>query len=243
MKRFESVLARLNERLILPQPLKYRVLKEIDVDLEDTFEAYVNHGMSEQEAEQKALTKIAANDQVIEQLIEIHDTPVRKMLRKISSRTQIRLEVSLWLSLLVVVGALLARMMFSSAVFAGSVFNWGIGVVILIMISIILAKCYDLFIKCDHSLRHLHRGLPLLIYLSFAVIIFAIIGFFVEFQESLILLMEWNAEYTESAAIVMLRSFGIVSYGFAAAVIGAVMWLLLTMKTLTIEDHEHAFDI
>ena len=65
MRRFGPILARLNERLVLPQPLKYRVLNEIAADLEDTFETYVSQGLGENEAEQKALTMIAADYRVI----------------------------------------------------------------------------------------------------------------------------------------------------------------------------------
>ena len=240
MKRFVSILKHINERLVLPQPLKYRIMKEIAADLEDTFSVYIQQGLSEDEAEAKALEKIAADDTVIDQLIEVLETPVRKILRKLSDKMQRRIEITLWISLLVIAGIFVAGLLISSDNFAGSPFNWLTGAFIICMFGISLSKYYELFIKRDYTVQSIHRGLSLLIFISCLTIITGTLGFFVELQESISLTRYGTGEFN-NAAVLLLRSFSVISFSFVAAVAGAIGWLIMTMKTLNIEDSENAF--
>ena len=241
MRRFVPILKRINERLVLPQPLKYKIMKEITADLEDTFTVYIQQGLGEDEAEVKALEKIAADDGVIDQLIEVHETPVRKMLRRLSDKMQHRIEITLWISLLVIVGVIVTALLISSDNLAGSLFNWFTGGLIICMFGISVSKYYEIFIKRDHTLQNIHRGLPLLIFISCLTIITGILGFFVELQESMYTMANFGAEGFNTSVVPLFRSFTVISFSFATAVAGAVVWLIMTMKTLNIEDQEHAF--
>ena len=241
MNRFAPILARLNQRLVLPQPLKYRIMKEIAADLEDTFDMYLQKGIGESDAEAKALEKIAADDSVINDLIEVHETPIRKMLRKLSDKTQYRMEAGLWISLLVLAGILVAGLLTRSKILAGSPFNWLTGGFIIGMFGISVTKYYELFIKKNHSLKCIHRELPLLIFISCLAVLTGTLGFFVEIQESIHTTMMSGSEWHTTAVTHLLRSFSVTSLSFATAVIGAVVWLIMTLKILTVEDQEHAF--
>ena len=243
MKRFASILKRINERLVLPQPLKYRILKEIAADLEDTFIVYIQRGLDEDEAEAKALEKIAADDNVIDQLIEVHETPVRKMLRRLSDKMRHRIEITLWISLLVIAGIFVTGLLISSDNFAGSPFNWLTGSFIICMFGISVSKYYELFIKRDHSVQSIHRGLPLLIFICCLTIMIGTLGFFFELQESVYTMAGFGAEEFNNGVVLLLQSFTVISFSFAAAIAGAIVWLLITLKTLNIEDKENAYHI
>ena len=240
MKRFVPVLTRINERLLLPQPQKYRIIKELAADLEDTFSVYLRQGMGEDEAEAKALEKIAADDSVIEQLMEIHETPARKLLRRFSAKMRRRVEIILWIFLLSLFGMYVAGTLTGSESIAGSYFNWFTGVLIISMFGIAVSKFYGLFIKRDHTIRSIHRGLPLLIFFSYLAFITGTLGFFVEMQGSIETMMRSGAGGIDTALIHLARCFSVISFGFASATAGAVVWLILTMKIMTIEDQEQA---
>ncbi|MFC1541122.1 hypothetical protein ACFL50_01590 [Candidatus Latescibacterota bacterium] len=242
MKRFARILSHINKRLVLPQPLKYRIMKEIAADLEDTFNTYTQKGLDENEAEQKALQKIAADDTVIEQLIEIHETPVRKMLRRISDTMRHRIETALWITLLVIFGIIVSALIMSSGNFAGSPFNWLTGLFILSIFGISVSRYYELFIKREHTLKTIHRGLPLLIFICGLTMLTGTLGFFVELQESMSLTQYGTGEFN-NAVVPLFRGFTVISFSLAAATVGAIVWLLLTMKTLDIEDNENEFHI
>ncbi len=241
MRRFVPILKHINERLVLPQPLKYRIMKELAADLEDTFIAYTEQGLGENEAEAKALEKIAADDNVIDQLIEVHETPVRKMLRRLSDKMQHRVEVTLWISLLVIAGIFITGLLNSSDNFAGSPFNWLTGAFIICMFGISVSKYYGLFIKRDHSVQSIHRGLPLLIFICCLTIMIGTLGFFFELQESIYTMAGFGAEEFNNGTVLLLQSFTVICFSFSAAVAGAIIWLIMTIKTLNIEDKENAF--
>ncbi|MFC1537979.1 hypothetical protein ACFL6H_01020 [Candidatus Latescibacterota bacterium] len=240
MKRFARILSHINERLVLPQPLKYRIMKEIAADLEDTFNTYTQKGFDENEAEQKALKKIAADDSVIEQLIEVHETPVRKILRRLSDKMLHRIEITLWISLIVIIGVIVSAFLFSSNNFSESPFNWLTGLFILSIFGISVSKYYELFIKREHTLITIHRGLSLLIFICCLTMLIGTLGFFVELQESVSISRYGESEF-DTAIILLFRSFSVICFSYASAITGAIIWLILTLKTLNIEDKENEF--
>ncbi|MFC1650821.1 hypothetical protein ACFL2X_04560 [Candidatus Latescibacterota bacterium] len=241
MNRFFPVLKRINERLVLPQPLKYRIMKEIAADLEDTFVVYIKKGLDEDAAKAKALEKIAADDGVIDQLIEVHETPFRKMLRRLSDKMQRRIEIGLWMSLLVIVGVFVTSLLSNSENLAGSHFNWITGALIICMFGISVSKYYEIYIKRDHTFQSIHRGLPLLIFISCMTILTGTLGFFVELQKALFEMAGFGLEEFNDAIVLFIRSFSVISFSFIAAAAGAITWLIMTMKTLNIEDNENEF--
>ncbi|MFC1552162.1 hypothetical protein ACFL6P_06295 [Candidatus Latescibacterota bacterium] len=240
MSRFAHILKDINERLVLPQPLKYRIMKEIAADLEDTFNVYVSKGLSATDAESKALAKIAADDTVIDQLMEIHETTARKILRKFSDNMRRRVEMSLWAALLVVVGVSVAALLLRSENLASSPFNWLTGGFILCMTGISAWKFYELYIKRDHNPQFIHRGLTLLIYICGLTMLLTTLGFFVGIQES-ISMIRGGFEMTEQSVEMFIRSITMISFGSLAAVFGAIVWLILSLKTMDIEDRENVF--
>jgi hypothetical protein len=240
MSRFTHILGGINKRLVLPQPLKYRIMKEIAADLEDTFQAYIGQGLSDTETESKALEKIAADDTVIEQLMEIHETPARKILRRLSDKMRRRIELTLWATLIVVVGFYITTFLFRSENLASSPFNWLTGAFIVCMSGISVWKCYHIYIKRDHNPQTIHRGLSLLIFISGLTMLMAILGFFTELQLSVSLSRDGKVITGQSVEI-LIRSITLISFGILAAVSGAIAWLILTLKTMDIEDRENVF--
>jgi hypothetical protein len=239
MSRFSPILSRMNEKLMLPQPLKYRIMKEIAADLEDTYAFYIGQGSTEAEAETKALEKVAADDGVIDQLIEIHESPIRKMLRKLSKKMRYTIEISLWLSLVALVGMVVYGLVLRSDTFAQSPFNWITGAFLVGMAGISGSKYYELYVKREYAIETIHRGLPLLIFISCLALLTSTLGFFVELQQSInITIGSWDTGQG-GAARHLYRCLAVISFGFATAVIGAIMWFRMTLTVLSLEDHEH----
>lgn len=242
MDRFAPILSRMNRQLVLPQPLKHTIMKEIAADLEDTFTVYRQKGFDEQQAEAKTLEKIAADDSVINDLIEIHETPVRKMLRRLSDKTQYRIELGLWISFLLLAGMIVSTLLAGSEYLAGSPFNWLTGGIIIGISGISLLKYYELFVKKDHSVPDIHRGLSLLIFISGLTFLTGMSGFFRVLRESAMIIACNGFQDIAAVTNPVFQSISIVSFSFAAATAGAIVWLIFTMKVLTIEDQEYAFN-
>ena len=102
-------------------------------------------------------------------------------------------------------------------------------------------KYYELFIKKDHSIQNIHRFLFLLIFISCLASLIGILGFFMEVQQSINVIAFTGFQDIMTVTTPIFRSIAVICFGFAAAVAGAIMWLIFIMKTLDIEDQEYAF--
>ena len=90
--------------------------------------------------------------------------------------------------------------------------------------------------------QHIHRGLSLLIFICCLTILFGTLGFFVELQES-VSITRYGAEEFNNAVVLLSRSITVIWFSYASAIAGAIIWLILTMKTLDIEDKENVFNV
>jgi len=72
MSRFNAFLHRTEERLALPKATRSLILVEIAADLNDLFQYYLQQGLSEEEAAERAEEKVDMSDEALTELVRIH---------------------------------------------------------------------------------------------------------------------------------------------------------------------------
>ncbi len=95
MKRFSGVLDDLNRRLDVPQPQKYRIIKEVADDLEDLYAYYIEQGVLPGEAEARAEEKLVADDETIRLLTRLNESSFNSLLRRFSRTVRLKSESQL----------------------------------------------------------------------------------------------------------------------------------------------------
>lgn len=243
MNRFAETLAGINDRLDLPQPRKYRIMQEIAADLEDTFGQYRAAGLSEREAEARAVERIAADDSVIGQLIEIHETPVRRWLRGLPSPFRMRMERGLWIVLLAAALCLAGIGIAGAGPLAGSPYAWITGALTAMMVSIAAGRWYVLVIAPGRRMDSIWQGLRLLLFLAGLTGLTGTLGFFGELEQAAYQIARTSPDSLLPPVSLFTRSLLVMSLGIAAASTGAVMWFILVIRALAVEDYEWSFRV
>ncbi|MFC1730171.1 hypothetical protein ACFL6I_07510 [candidate division KSB1 bacterium] len=95
-----------------------------------------------------------------------------------------------------------------------------------------------MFIKKDHTLSHLHTGLSSLLFLSGMSLLLGLIGFFVELYFGVYFMTEYIEQADRFFYAMMQGGIFLILISTIAAVSGAVLWFILTIKILKIELHE-----
>ena len=148
MTRFQNLLTEINAKLELPQPLKSRIIWEIADDIEETFKAYIKRGLSEEDAETKTKDKFTLSETAIIELTQIHLTPYRRWLNKLSQRAQSKWERFLLVIIFALVLSSLAEVVYSTQFFQNaSYFIYPILTVLLFATILFTVKFYQLYIK------------------------------------------------------------------------------------------------
>ena len=159
MNRFAPLLKSINARLDLPQPTKSRIILEIAADLEDLYQFYQSKGLPEKEATQKAKEKFDVTDEALMDLIQIHESILRRWMDRISEQAQNRWEHMVMILILIFIALLSSRAILSTRFFMNtSLFVLPIVGIAFFIIAKALEKGYYLYIKKDHNIRSLREG-------------------------------------------------------------------------------------
>lgn len=135
-----------------------------------------------------------------------------------------------------------------------SPFVWIIFVLLIIAAAVFLQKVYQIYIKKDHHLPRVKKGLPFMIFLSGITIVFSVLGYYWQlysfkeyghiletklvyllhttddsFPRIFTLLIEW-----------MIESSAFIMVGMFSTILIALMWYFLMMKVSKIEEAEAA---
>lgn len=95
MNQFVHVLRRAESHLEAPEPHRSRILLEIAQDLDDLYRAYLERGLSEEEAARRAEMTFGASSDVLEALGEVHAPVYVRLLARFSAQGRHRLERAL----------------------------------------------------------------------------------------------------------------------------------------------------
>jgi len=250
MSRFSTILRGLNEQLDLPQPARSRIVLEIHADLEDLFAYYLNKGHGEDEAEHLAVERLGLTDEIIQELIQIHTTPLRRWLDRVVGQTHPAWETGLLLTVFVVMAVISTdifintRFLQNTSTFVLPIF--GIG---LYALARSLEKFFRLFVKRDHRMEHLRQGMPTLLFMGGLSLVVGIAGYFLEmyFRGGDTMLMETYFflilptgapghelrlyQITDS----LMRCSSLMMFCLLVTMLIAVIWYLLESKIIRIE--------
>lgn len=252
MKKFTSFLKSINERLSLPQPLKSQILLEVAGDLEDVYEFYKNKGLNEQEAMQKAEEKLDLTDEALSELIRVHQSFYGKLMNRISGQAQARWE-RIFLTIIILVGGVLTgRQVLSTQFFlqSSSFISpiLGIGGIIFVL-SII--KFHSLYIKKDHTIKKLRKGLGAILFLGGGSLLTGTIGYFMELysaggfgallEAKLVFVVVTTDGLDRTANYIadwMIASSSMVMTSMFVAIFAAIVWFIFVNKVIKIEQSE-----
>ncbi|MFC1629134.1 hypothetical protein ACFL3H_08490 [Gemmatimonadota bacterium] len=239
MSRFAALLTEIDERLNLHQPAKGRILLEIAADIHDLFDYYQSCGMSEEAAQAAAEENFDISDDVLADLIQLHQTRYQRFIDRLSVQAPTRWERTS-LALLVMI------MAFSGGpvIVGGDILRqsspivWpmlGIGIAGL---ALGLRLFQQLFIKKNHRSGQRRRGMSVLLGLSVSSIILGVFGFAIELYLALKRLM-FSSEGLWSMTIDwLLRGAPVFLLGLLTAMVIALIWFVLINRIQKIEQAE-----
>jgi hypothetical protein len=255
MNPFKPLLIDINKKLELPQPTKSRIILEIAADLNDTYQLYQSQGMSEDDALAKAKQKFDLDEHSLNELIYLHRSHFRRWFDHLSASAQTWWErlilICLFAFVLITGGITIMKI---PLVEEASPFVWIILLLLIVSAAVFLQKIYQIYIKKDHHLPNVKRGLPFLIFMSGITISFSMLGYYWQlysfkeyghiletklvyllhttddsFPRIFTLLIEW-----------MIESSAFIMVGMFSTIVIALMWYFLMSKVSKIEEAEAA---
>jgi hypothetical protein len=241
MKRFTEILRQANERLDLPQPIKSRIILEMAADLEDLYQFHRDRGLNESDALREATDAFNLSPDALEQLVQIHTTPFRRLLDRLSVQVQTFWERIFLTILLIFIAVFIGPSLLRSDMFIHTgMFVWPIAGVSFAALYIAVRKIYDLYIKKDHRVRRLRRGLTPLIALAGVDVVIGIQGFVFLLHSSFTLFLITAGPMDRDLGRWMIQSSATAVVSLSVAIIMAVVWFVLTNKIAAIERAEVA---
>jgi hypothetical protein len=242
MSKFSGLLREISERLDLPQPDKSHILLEIASDLDDMYRFFLEKGLGEEEAARRAEERLDLSDAALEELVEIHESGMRKLLGRISEQARTRWERVLLAMAVIVVAAYSGRRILSAELYEqASRFVWPILLFALAALVITIWQIYKLYIKKDHDIRTLGVGLPWLITPGAGCLLTGLIGMLYEFHRSVRMAVD---EVDRSLVFLIecaLRCSAMMMVGLVTAIAIGIVWFVLMNKVRSIEMAEAAW--
>ncbi|MHC4943677.1 MAG: hypothetical protein ACYTG7_11730 [Planctomycetota bacterium] len=242
MTRFISLLQRINDRLALPQPAKSRIILEIAADLTDLYDAYRARVLSEEEAVEQASKRIELSDQSLARLVEIHTSPIRRWMDRLSFSARALWEKFLFVLILLFILLAAGKEILTSRFFLhANVFIWPATVLSLVVLGLGIKKLYQLFIKKDHKQKTLRSGISALLFLGFANIFTGLFGFTWELYFAM-QRMQMDVDRAGDLFVQwLLGGTATMIFCLLAAIIAALIWFVLDSKASRIEQAEAAY--
>jgi hypothetical protein len=239
MSRFVHLLQQTSDRLDLPQPAKSRILLEMSADLEDLYAAYREQGLGESEAEARAREHFEASEDAIAELVRIHRTAYQRWMDSLSLQAQTLWERLILVAILIFILLFAGNEMLSAEFFRNaSVYLWPVLGVSLVVLLLSVAQVHKIYIKKDHRIPTLRRGLPSLLLLGCGAFFLGAWGFYIE-------LHIWMRRIAEDGVPIPISFVNWLTAGSAtmvvslvSAIITVLIWYLLVGKVRRIEEAE-----
>jgi hypothetical protein len=208
-------------------------------DLGDLFDHYVAGGASEEEAHAMACERFDLSDEALRRLVDVHASPVRRLLERVSERTRSRWERAMIVVLTVFAAVSTLEVMMTTNFFLGaSPLMWPVVALGLAALAIAIAKWYTLYLKGDHDPRRVRRGLPTLIGIAIMCPILGCYTLVVELMVLAFKLYHTPERAFAGVVLVMARIAPVMMVSLLVAVVTAVLWFLLSRTVGRIEQVE-----
>jgi hypothetical protein len=255
MDPFKTLLININNKLELPQPTKSRIILEISADLNDAYYTFQNQGMSEKEAIEAAKGKFNLDKHSLNELVRVHQTSFQRWFDHLSTAAQTWWEWVILICLLIfVIISGSVTIMKIPLVEQASPFVWAIFILAIIAITVFVQKIYQIYIKKDHRLATVKRGVPFLLFVSGLSLLTCMWGYywqlynFKEYGHILETKMIYLLHTTDGSfpqvfkdlVDWMIASSSFVMIGMLAAILFGFMWYFLMIKISKIEEAEAA---
>ena len=231
MSRFSEVLSEVDGRLMVQEPARSRILLELAADMEDLHGEYLARGFSEEDAHAAVMDHFDLSEEVLRELVKVHDTPFQRSLENLSGHAR-----SKGSRLLMIVLAVLVTGGSGTLLFRGQLYRDASGLVWILMpiLAVGLAMAMGQARRIYKAVRDwdpsLGSGLGRLLGLATLMIVVAASGLWLELYlgalrireapgEALIHLAGWL--HMASATLVIALS-GALALGF--------LWFLLQSR-------------
>jgi hypothetical protein len=241
MTDFTDVLDPLSSRLPLPQPARSRVLLEIAADLEDAYRHYRDAGLPEPEARRRAMEAFELSDQALAELVQVHTSPFRKLLDRLSGQAQSRWERAVLIVVAASVAIIAVEMMLRETVIrdAGTLV-WPALICGMSGLLLGLSKFYQLYIKQDHEIRSVRRGLDAIAALAGAQVLLGFLACWLYLYKYAELISSNVANTFNYLFEWLLSSAALLSVSISGGLFTAFIWFVLAQRAAGIEDAEAA---
>jgi hypothetical protein len=239
MSQFAPLIREISGRLCVPQPARSRILLEIAADLDDLYEHYLDRGLAPEEAATRTRATLELSDEALAGLIRIHQPPLRRFLDQLSVQARTVWErVTLVVIALFIVALTVNELLTTRLLITASRFVWPLVALAVVAALVALAKVYTLYLKQDHDLRLLRRGLDSLLFLTVATIVMGFLGLIVELYVTarhIVADYDWiSLHFTDF----LLRASAVMMVSLVLAIAIAVVWFVLLTKVQSIERAE-----
>jgi hypothetical protein len=239
MSQFAPLIMEISERLCVPQPARSRILLEIAADLEDLYGHYLARGMAPEEAAARTRATLELSEEALASLIRIHEPPLRRLLERLSEQARSLWErVTLLVVTIFVVVLTVSELLTTHTLATGGLFVWPLAAIAVTATLIALVKIYTLYLKQDHDLYRLRRGLDLLLFLataSLAVGLFGLIAEVLVTARHIVSDIDW-AQLHLTDCLIRISVTSMFSMVVAIAI--GVAWFVLLSKVQRIERAE-----
>ena len=251
MNPFIPLLKKMNKKLDLPQPVKSRIILEIASDIKDAYDDLLTQGMNKREAIIQIHEKFDLTDESIKELQQIHRPVFNRLMDRLSDQARNRNEKIILILMLISLSFISVKTILTTPFFQeASIYIYP---ALAIFTAILLQtgyKCFQYFIKKDHRIHTLRKGLNTLLYLGGGTLILGVTGFvlalytsklkilllgpffFISLGKSQILLKNGVTWLIENTALMMIC--------LMVAILAALFWFLLANKASSIEQAEAA---
>lgn len=239
MSRFSETLHSINERLELPQPARSRVLLEIANDLQDLEGHFLEQGLDEDEAKRKALELCDLSDEAISNLVRVHTGLYRRFLERFNSQVKNVWERCLLVGVLLVITLLLGRHVLSNRFFEEiNPVAWPILVITLSVLVMLLPKYYVIYLKMNHNLKRLRKGLGLAPGLAACNVLMGIYGFWLGLYPIALRASMGDDEAIPFIIDWLMSGSAMLIVCFLTSILIIVLWFILASKIAELEMAE-----
>ncbi len=239
MTRFARLIRATSDHLDLPQPIKSRVLLEMAADMEDLYEHFLGEEVSPDLAADKVTEQFTFSDEALSRLIRVHASPFRRLMDGLSERTRALWERAMFIILTAVVAVLTTEVTMTAQSFSDvNPLIWLVTALGAAGLVIALLRAYALYVKKDHDLRRLRRGLDALIGIG---VFSAVLGHYTVLIEMFRIARSVVGDVDRAftgMSICVLRAAPVLNLSLLVAIGAAVLWFVFSRTVRRIEAAE-----
>ena len=239
MNRFAPLIRAMSDRLGLPQPIKARVLLEMAADMEDLYEHFREQGMAPERAEKEVREQFKFSEEALARLIQVHASPYRRLMDGLSERTRALWERAMFFILTAFVAVLTLEVTMTTQPFSdASPFIWLVAALGAAGLVIAILRVYALYIKKDHDVRRLRRGLDALIGIGVLSVVIGHYTLLIELFRTAVAVVDDVDRAFGGVVFCVLRVAPVMSLALLVGIGAALVWFVLSGTVRRIEAAE-----